>query len=499
MLNAPDMKWTQLLILTLVFPASIFAKGYFEYTPKAKVAYENIMSLRFQKATQQIKQIKQSEPDNLIVHHLESYIDLLKVYLDESEVHLNQMKNSKTERLSKITSGDVTSPYYLYLQADIRMQWALASLKVEGYVSAFFEINKAFSLLEENEQKFPDFMPNKKNLGILHALVSSLPYKQAITFFSNLEGDFEQSKQEIQAVIDYAKHNEFIFEKETYIYYSYVMLQVGNDDEAAWNIINGSNLAPEKSPTDAFILANIAMRTGRNDQAIKILENCPRGKEFYPFPFLNYMLGRAKLQRLDADADVYFKKYLQGFSGQNYIKETYKRLAWHELVHGRPAGYQKYIKDALNKGAALVEADESAYLEARDGIAPDAKTLTARLLFDGGYYQRAYNKLILELNEKKANIKHKTEFYYFLGRTSHALKKFDTALKYYRTTIHLGKEQPWYFACRAALEMGNIYEIQKQHQNAKAAFRECLSIKPDENRFFLHQSAKAGLKRLKGV
>ena len=49
----------------------------------------------------------------------------------------------------------------------------------------------------------------------------------------------------------------------------------------------------------SFILANVAMRTDRGGEAIKILENRPSGKQYHPFPYLDYMLGLAKLQRLD--------------------------------------------------------------------------------------------------------------------------------------------------------------------------------------------------------
>jgi tetratricopeptide (TPR) repeat protein len=491
------MKYCLWLFVFFLLSLSASGKGYFDYTPIARTAYNNIMDLRFKEAEVQLKKMRSQEPDNLISHHLENYMDLLKVYLDENKEQLSKMKASKTERLNTISKGDTSSPYYLYLQADIRMQWALASLKVEGYIAAFMEINRAFALLDQNEKKFPDFMPNKKNLGILHALVSSLPYKQAISFFSNLQGDFEQSKREIQEVINYAKKNDFVFEKETYIYYSYVMLQFGNDDETAWNILNNSKLNPKSSPTDAFVLANLAMRTGKNDKAIEILQQYPKGSQYFPFPYLDYMLGRAKLQRLDSDADQYLKQYLKEFDGQNYIKETYKRLAWHELVHDRPEGYVRYMKEALNKGVALVEADEGAYLEAKTGIAPHPDILRARLLFDGGYYQRAYNVLILRIDEKMEQARHEIELYYFLGRTSHKLKKYDNALLYYQKAIELGQNKPWYFACRAALEIGNIYEIQSKNEAAKEAFKKCLTIKPEEQRFSLHQNAKAGLQRLK--
>ena len=494
-LESFDMK-SLITLLLFVAHTPVFAKYYFDYSPKAKQAYASIMSLRFNDAQVLLKEMKASEPNNGIVLHLEDYMDFFKIYINEDFNEFKRLEPAKEKRIEQIAQGDSKSPYFLFLQADIRLHWALARLKFEDYWKAFLDINKAFALLEENATKFPDFMPNQKDLGILHAVVSSIP--SGVGWITNLEGDLEKGKRELQQVIAYSQKHDFIFEQETYILYAYVMLQFGNDEDTAWRIINESKLDPKNSPTAAFVLANVAMRTGRNDKAIEILKNRPSGDGYYPFAYLDFLLGRAKQQRLDTDADIYFKKYLQYFKGQNFIKETYRRLAWQEIIKDNPQGYQLYMKEVNNKGYINVGADESALKEAQEGIVPHVGVLKSRLLFDGGYYQRAYNTLLLQANEKFSSTKIKLEYTYFLGRTNHQLKKYEDAIKYYNITIANGKSQTWYFACRAALEKGNAFATMKQYENARTAYEECLTIKPSEHRISLHQSAKSGLARLKG-
>jgi hypothetical protein len=68
------------------------------------------------------------------------------------------------------------------------------------------------------------------------------------------------------------------------------------------------------------------MRSGRNDVAINILMKRPGGSNYFPFHYLNFMLGMAKLHRLDPDADLYLKSYLRQFKGrklhQRSLSET---------------------------------------------------------------------------------------------------------------------------------------------------------------------------------
>jgi len=491
-------KLLPLLTCLLLLSTDLLANR-FEYTPEAEDIYEKILSLRFREAEILIKRFKTDDPGNLIVHHLEDYIDFFTVYINEDQEEFERLEMNRDKRLDAIKTGNEDSPYYLYLQADIRLHWALARLKFDGYATAFFEVNKAFKLLVENEEKFPKFMANKKDLGILHALVGTIPdnYRWAVEMFSSLEGTVDQGQRELREVIEYAQQKPFIFEKETYIIYSYVMLFLGNDEDEAWQIINESKLNPQVNPMAAFVLANVAMRTGRNDRAISILENRPQSRAFHPFPYMDFMLGQAKLQRLDKDAHLHLQAYLNKFKGSNFIKETYRRLAWHALVHGDTPGYKRYMQQVLSKGEAFTGGDESALKEAQSNEIPHVGLLKARLLFDGGYYEKAKAILQQQSVNSLGSSKNQLEYYYRYGRVTHALGRYTEALQYYQRAIEIGRNETWYYACRAALERGNIFEKRSDYKKAKEAFRNCLSIRPGEHKTVLHQQAKAGLARLK--
>ncbi|MEM1326878.1 MAG: hypothetical protein AAGI23_13035 [Bacteroidota bacterium] len=483
-----------IIVCCLQWAMSWASATYIEYTPEARQAYDAIMELRFDEAETYVQTIKSQQTNNLVVDHLENYLDFLKVYIAEDEAAFHRAEARKNARLTRIEKSDKNSPYHLYLQADIRLQWAIARIQFEEWFGAFRDINQAFKLLEENARHYPDFMPNKKNLGVLHAIVSALP--SSVELVSSLEGDFQKGTCELREVLNYAQQNDFIFERETYILYAYVLLQFGDNPDEAWRVLQRSSLNAKSDPAAAFILSTIAMKSGRNDRAISMLQQRPRHSSFHPFPYLDFLLGKAKLHRLDSDADTYFKKYLANFKGRNYVKESYRLLAWHELVQGNPSDYNNYISKVKKYGHANIGADESALTEANSGVIPNVTVLKARLLFDGAYFDRAYallsKKSAKDFKAKKTIL----EYHYFLGRCTHSMQRYEEALQHYATVIRKGEDASWYYACRAALESGHIYEKQGKKSAARKAYERCLSIRPKEHRYTLHQQAKAGLSRL---
>lgn len=476
------------------------AKKHFEWTPALREAYNKTLSLRFEEAEADLAKIRRTDPDNLLILHVENYLDFFHVYINEEETEFKKLEKNKDKRLEIIEAeGDKTSPFYLFLQADIRLHWALARLKFEEYSTAFFETNKAFKLLTANAKSFPNFMPNKKDLGILHAMVGTIPdnYKWTVTWLSSMDGSMEQGKKELEEVLNYAQKHDFIYVSEIYVYYAYLMLHLENDSEEAWKIINKANLSPKENPLACFVMANVAMRTNRGDEAINILLKRPTGRQYAPFFYLDYMLGLVKLQRLDEDADVYLQRYVNNYKGRNFIKDAYQKLAWHQLLNGDLTGYKKNMNLCKSKGYTIVGSDKSAMAEAKSGDIPAIELLKARVLFDGGRFQRAYEVLKGKKSSDYLSEKNRLEFNYRMGRITHGLGRYEESLRFYQLVIDQGRDSPYYYACRSALERGHIFEALGRKKQAKDAFQLCLDISPDDHKTGLHQQAKAGLRRIK--
>jgi len=471
----------------------------FEYTPQAKEAYRKATSLRLFEATNALAQMRSQDPGNLIVYHIEDYIDFFQIYLSDDEALFKSLKKNRDARLDLVARGDKRSPYYLYVQADIRLHWALLRLRFGEYLSAFNEVNKAHKLLQKNRELFPDFMPNLKNLGILHAMVGTIPdnYQWGVKLLSSLKGSIPEGKRELETVLAHARNHDFLFEEETIALYSYLLLHLDNDKEGAWKIVRSGKLRPQSNPLHSFVIANIAMRAGYNDAAIQVLELRPRGKTLEAFPYLDYMQGLAKLRRLDGNAGLHFHKYLNAYKGNFFIKESHQKLAWCELLKNRPDGYMKFMKSCSEKGGAIAGGDKSALREALTGKVPNVVLLKARLLFDGGYYQKALELLRGRNANMFSEKRERLEFTYRMGRILHGLEKHAEALVFYQLTITEGKTDPSFFACNSALQIGLIFESRRDKAKARQYFQLCLSLYPDEHETALHQQAKAGIGRMR--
>lgn len=475
----------------------LFSLGYFEYSPQAKTTYDLIFSLRFKEARNELVTLRITEPDNLIANSLANYMDCLSIFIGEQIDTYEKLKQNKELRLDAVRQGDQQSPYFLYTQADIYLQWAITRVKFEDYFQAVMEIKRAFNLLSRNEELFPDFMPNKKNLGLLHALIGTVPdqYRWGVKLLG-MSGTIAQGRSEIEEVLQYAEHHEFVFREEAYVMYAYLLLHLENNGEEAWKMIENSSIDARSNPLACFVKANVAMQTGRNDQAIAILENKPQGSTFFPFPYLHFMEGVARLNRLEKGADRYLERFLRETRGLHYIKEAYQKLAWYELIHDHPDRYQKYMEACKVHGASVIDEDLTALYEARLNRVPDKHLLRARILFDGGYYEEARSYLEKDAPRYYSEPESQLEYLYRLGRVHHQLNHYKEALHYYQETIDKGRYEGYYFACNAALMSGNIYEKIGSFEQAKEAFNLALDIKPDEYRSSLHQKAKAGLNRL---
>ncbi len=485
-----------ILFMAFFIPFTGFAQSY-TFNKRCIEAYTYIQELRFEKGRQLLNAEKKENPDNLIPYLVENYIDFLTTYINEDQAEYKKLYPNREVRLDKLETGNASSPYYLYCQAEVMIQWAFSKLKFEEYVGAFTDVRKAYLLLEENQEKFPDFVANKKSLGMLHAIVGAIPdqYKWGVNMLG-MDGSIDQGLKELKSILDYSKTNDFIFEQEVYLYYAFVVLYLGHDASTAWNLVK--DLDTKTNLINVFCKSSVAMRTGRNDIAIQTIQSRPTGAEYAQYQYLDFMLGLAKLRKLDYSAAGDFEKFIRNYKGKNYIKEAYQKLAWLSLIKGEKDKYWENMYYVKSRGDDLIDDDKQALYEAESGKMPNVTLLKSRLLFDGGYYKDALKLLEGKSVDSFSDKKDKVEFTYRAGRIYDMAGQPDKAKGFYTATIQNGKSLPYYYAAASAYYLGNIYEQEKDYANARKYYQLCVDSSNKEYQTSLDGLAKAGLNRVKG-
>ncbi|MEP7170211.1 MAG: hypothetical protein ABI855_12635, partial [Bacteroidota bacterium] len=194
------------LIFLLIFNS--VAQAEFVFTPNCVQAYNQVILLNFSAARQILLAEKKSNPINLIPEYIESYMDFLTAFISEEQKDFDYLKNKRAEHLEKIEKDDKSSPYYLLTQAEINLQSAIVKIKFQEYLTAAYQFRKGYKLLEENEKKFPGFAPNKKCLGLLHALIGAVPsnYKW-LTEILGFHGTIPQGIGELRELLSLSEVN----------------------------------------------------------------------------------------------------------------------------------------------------------------------------------------------------------------------------------------------------------------------------------------------------
>lgn len=484
-----------ILILWLgLLPCMGWSQGYYKFTPDIRKAYDLAIELRASESRALLSDIKKQTPDNLLIDLVEDYNDFFELFITEDSKRFKELAKNKKARFKRLESGDKNSPYHLFTKAEIHLHWAAARLKFEENFTAAREIFSAYHLLEENVEKFPDFKANKKSLSIIYALAESVPsWVRSVT---GITGSIALGTDESRRLVEYAKtHEDFPFKEECYAIYAYILVYQNNQKEKAYQILKNTRVDINRSPLLTFLMANVAQKNGYNDEAISLLENRTKHAESLPFYYLDFMLGKYKMYRLDRDANTHILQFVTKFSGKHFVKEAYQKLAWYELVIAEdPESYQSYIGKTARYGAKLTDEDKQALYEHKENSVPDPILMKARMLFDGGYYKEALDFLSLHTSTFSRESDAYEEYNYRIGRIHHRLRNYDQALLYYGLVCDMDRED--LFHCSSALNSGLIYEDRSEYKNAFAFYKKCLDIHPERYRQSMHQKAKTGIKRI---
>lgn len=484
--------------LGLLLPKTSTAS--FDYSEQYQKAMHEILSLRLENGRAIINQAKISEPNNSLLHLAEDYIDFFTILINENEAEYEKLLKNKSFRINKIGKDDKNSPWYKYCKAEIYMHWATNRIRFGNYFKAASEIKEAYNLLESNIKKHPDFLPNNKTMGMLETLVGTVPGNyQWVVSIVGMDGDIEQGMEKVEQVINSKSTLNYIpqLKQEALFIYVYLQMFVVKKSQEAWELVKKNTKDYKTNLLSSYLRANIAIRSKKTDEAIRVLTSRPRSKEYHKFYYLDYLLGKAKMYRGDADAHKYFKIYVSFHTGKNFIKGAYMHLSWFYYLKHNDKKYKVYKSMVKTFGIEKVSEDKKAMKFAKNANTPDKTLLTTTLNFDGGYL----NKALATLNTKSINSytdkELKLEYSYRKARVLHEKGKTDDAVDLYKKVIADGAKSTSYFAANSSLMLGDIYEELGLKSTACTYYKRCSSFPNKQYKNSIGQKAKAGQKRLK--
>ncbi len=487
-----------LIVLAFLLHSSFFSSSFaqsFPYalTPSLQQAYNEVFKLRINAARQLLAKEKNK---NAFSIYVENYADMVALLVSDNKHLFEKLTPNQDKRLAFLADLPENSPYQRFLQAEIRLHWAFIKLKFGREVSGSWDIIKAYRLLEENAQKYPDFVPTYKSLGLLHVLIGSTPQNyQWVAKLLGLKGNIPQGLREIQTVVQ----KDELFAKEAklieILLHSYILKFSEIQNTELLQLVN--------SQPDNLLLyffgTTISMKDGRSEQALQLLNQRPTGTPYLAFPFLEYLKGEILLQKSQyQEARTQLVFFLNQYKGQNFLKDTYLKLFLSHWLVNDDALAQSYLNKILTVGDTYVESDKAAQKFAENfrkgAISAQQKVLMkARLAFDGGYLQEAMNTLRSFQESSFPNGRDKAEYQYRLGRILQRHNQLDGAIPHYERAIVLSQTQGLYFGATSALQLGYIYQNKGQKSKAIVCFKQALNFPKHEYKNSVDNKARAAL------
>ncbi|MES2648530.1 MAG: tetratricopeptide repeat protein [Bacteroidota bacterium] len=492
------MKKIVFIFCLLAYATAIYPQ-VFNWNANCTRAYHDAISLKIAKAQSALTIERQTNPQNLVPDLIENYIDFFVLFLNEDPKERKARIGQWQKRLDRIDQAPSSSPFKLFSKAIINMQWAVVEIKFGNRWAAGWAFRDAFKLAKENQEKFPAFTPNLMITGPMQMAAATIP--KNYRWLSNLlgiKGTMEQGRKHMKNFTSSQDPWALLFAEEGIFYQCYLQFYLLNQPDEALQSITSRKLDVVNNHLFTYMAANLYLNNKQSNQCKAIVSGRNRSNEYLQTGVWDFEMAFAKLYHLEPDANIYFERFLASFKGNFYVKDAWLKLAMHYLVQDNRDQYNKCIANAISKGSTLNDADKRALKEAKSGRLPNLFLLKSRLLNDGGYHREALNVVAGKTSNDFDRDEDKLEFMYRVGRIYDDLGKEEEALNAYKATINFGKNRTEYFAARAALQTGLIYEKLGNTSKAILFYQQCLDMDDHDFKDSLDQKAKAGLSRCKG-
>lgn len=482
----------------LCWQTSIANQYVFDFNENCQQAYHAILRLEIKEGQQKITAERKANPNNLIPYLLENYIDFFELFFNEDPQLYQKRLAEKQKRISLIEKGPSNHPYYLFSKAVINFQWATIRIKFGDSWHAGWEMRRSFLQIKECLSASPHFAPAQLYYGSMLTAISTIPdgYKWLGNLLG-LKGDLVKGMQIIESFLKSNSTLATVYRNEAIFYYCYLQYHVLNKKQEVIQFIQEKQLDVVNNHLFNYLSANLYINNQQAAKAEQVLLKRKTNDQYLVSPVWDMQMGYALLYQLKPGAPIYFKNFVNQFKGKFYLKDILIKLSWWYYLQDDTKQSEYYRQKTLLDGNTETDADKQAQQYASNGVFPPKDLLKARLLSDGGLNSKALDLLKGKTYKNYSSIEHQLEFNYRVARICDELQMIDDAKLFYELTIQQGNKRKEYYAARSALQLGLLYEKEKNFVQAKNYFQTCMNMKNHQYKNSLDQRAKAGLERIK--
>lgn len=461
---------------------------FWKFDPQVQRAYDYTLNLQVEEALKLIPDPRSAQ--ELYVVSLAEALDLI---LTEDGEKYEDYHDAYERKLEKRTR--TATPDNLFVQAELRLQWAFIYLKFGHEFDAAWNFRQAYLIVSDCKDRYPGFIPIRKTNAVLEILIGSVPERyQWILGFLGMDGSVSKGLDDLETV----RRSGISLQPEADILFALINGFVFQDPDLAVSIVDDMLVGSPDNRLLNFLGGSLAIKASKSNKALSMLERVDQTAEGIPVHFVQYLKGEVFLHQADyKKAIALYQMFLRNYKGQHYIKDANYKIGICHYLAGEKEAAVEYFRIARRTGREDTEADKYAARSLTEKRLPNAELERVRYFTDGGYYSQASSALDsidpghLTLKQDRA------EYYYRSARLSHKTGDIDAAKKNYFETIRACGQEPWYFAPNACLQLGYIAVGEGDTAAARDYFTRAREYPKHAYKDSIDSKAKSALAQLK--
>jgi len=481
-----------ILLLGLLFKQEAQAK--YVLSENCKLAYEQLMDLKITSARKTLQQEIKESPDNYYAYYLAHYVDAFDLMINTSEESYLRFVDNYEKRREIMDEKDMDSPYYLEFEGEMQLYMGVFNIIMGDRFSGVRRAYGGYKKIYRNLDKYPDFQPGLKIASLFDVALSNLPpfIRWAVGAFG-ISGDAERGLRVLNNYFEETKDIRGL--NSDAALFTILAYKLDKNPQKGYEVYSEINPDILDYTLLDYLYANVAYRSGHNEQAVELMKKINPDEMEIPFHPYYYMTGKILLRKLDPEAGFYLKKYLDMYKANDYRKEIDYKLATFYLINGNKIKFEIYKSLTCEEGDRVTERNREATYDCELDYIPDPELVKAKLLLDGSYLERFHEIIDSYPIEANTFLPYVLEYNLLLARYNLRTGKTFEATNLFKKVIEKGEDEDYYFAAEAAMYLGRIYE-NKNKTLAIKYYEKAEDLYDSDYYEYIDDQSRKALKRL---